>query len=124
MPHTSVDQTHGDVELCKIQLAAIVRISQCPKMRVKDRAYPQLTAHAPNLRQIILVQTTLAEDLQSRLTADEPLATSIPSAEDLVIALLLRFGERPGHLGRSTAALLLVVLQVVHAAVGFLWIDW
>lgn len=51
----------------------------------------------PDLQQIILIQTTLTKDLPCSLSGDEPVAL-LPSPEDLVIVLLLLFGQRPGDL--------------------------
>ena len=65
---------------------------------------------SPDLCQVILVYATLTEYLKRSLTRNEALSASIPSTEDLIVALLLRLGEGPWNLGRSRTAIRLIVL--------------
>lgn len=76
----------------------------------------------------VLVKPALSEDLNSRLTVDETSAASIPSAEDLVVGLLLAFRERPGHAGSCRAldflVMLLKALLERQAAELLLGLEW
>lgn len=66
--------------------------------------------HGPNTRQVVFVESTLAKDFESSLTADETRVLSVPGPKDGVVALLLCFGESPGHPWGCSSSLSLVVL--------------
>ena len=66
-------------------------------LRVSARSNPG-KRDIPDLNEIVLVQTTLAEHFSCRFTRNETISL-LPSSENLVIVLLLLFGKRPGDFG-------------------------
>lgn len=68
--------------------------------------------HSPYLSKIIPIQSTLPEYLQCSLTIDETCALQVPSPEDLIVILLLRFRQCPRDpRGCATALDLIVLLE-------------
>jgi len=67
---------------------------------------------SPDAGQIILIDATLAEDLECSLTTDKAGALGIPGSEYLIVLLFLRLGKCPGNFGcRSYASGLIMLLE-------------
>jgi hypothetical protein len=104
---TSVNETHGNMELGQVKLAPVVNVRKIPKMNeldvprskcalvVRDNSRKFACArhhgidNSPNLHQIIPAEARLSEDFTSHLSADKAIAGLVPGSKDLVIVLLL-----------------------------------
>lgn len=90
---TTKDKTHRDMELSEVKFPTIIRISECPYFC-----------------KILARKAALAKDLERHLATDKPGAAVIPSAEDLVVVLLLVACKLPGDARSGSPSVLLVVL--------------